>query len=43
MRFSISKANEVARSAGHWKRKLGTWKGANVEARGEALTVTSDE
>jgi hypothetical protein len=39
MRFSISKANEVARSAGHWKRKLATWKGASVEARGDALTL----
>src|SRR5262245_33285209 len=33
---SISKAQEVTRSAGHWKRKLRTRKGASAEV---ALTV----
>jgi hypothetical protein len=28
---SISNAHEVARSAGHWKRKLRTRNGASVE------------
>lgn len=37
----VNKAHEVARSAGHWKRKLRTPKGARAEARaadGEAVT-----
>jgi hypothetical protein len=37
MIVSISNAQDVARSAGHWKRKLRTRKGANVEARGSKL------
>src|SRR3990172_11159541 len=34
---SISNAHEVARSAGHWKRKLRTRKGASVAAEEVAL------
>src|SRR3954468_8500093 len=39
IRFSISNANEVERSAGHWKRKLRTWKGAS--APGTLLTCNA--
>src|SRR3990167_7338235 len=37
MIVSIANAQEVVRSAGHWKRKLRTRKGAKVEARGSKL------
>src|ERR1051325_8228092 len=30
---SVSKPTEVARSAGHWKRKLRTWNGASAVSR----------
>src|SRR5262245_45670100 len=40
MSASISNAHEVARSAGHWKRKLRTWKG---EAICDNRGVTKDE
>src|SRR6185437_3319506 len=36
---SISKAQEVSRSAGHWKRKLRTRKGASAGTRERAITV----
>ena len=36
---SVSKPTDVARSAGHWKRKLRTWKGARAEARAASISV----
>jgi hypothetical protein len=36
---SVSKPTDAARSAGHWKRKLRTWKGARAEARGASISV----
>src|SRR3990172_7371769 len=39
---SISKAHEVARSAGHWKRKLRSRNGASAEMRELALKTRSD-
>jgi hypothetical protein len=33
MIVSISKAHEVSRSAGHWKRKLRTRNGASMDER----------
>src|SRR5665213_1957428 len=35
--FSISKPQEVSRSAGYWKRKLRTWNGASSETEATAL------
>src|SRR3990167_738477 len=38
--ISISSAHEVARSAGHWKRKLRTLNGASIETRVAALIAS---
>jgi hypothetical protein len=39
IRVSISKAQDVARSAGHWKRKLRTRNGPNAPKRRTALKM----